>query len=154
MRRGDLSIRPATPADAPRVREITEAAYARYIPRIGRRPAPMDADIAAQIVAGALQVLETGTVLGAVVCYPDGDAMHLETLAVAPEATGQGLGRALIAHVETQAARLGLAKVTLYTNAKMTENLAIYPHLGYSEVGRRTEDGFDRVFYEKTLRAP
>lgn len=33
----------------------------------------------------------------------------------------------------------------LYTNEKMTENLSIYPKLGYVEVGRRTENGFNRV---------
>ena len=39
----------------------------------------------------------------------------------------------------------------LYTNARMTENLSLYPHLGYVEVERREEDGFDRVFFEKGL---
>ena len=33
----------------------------------------------------------------------------------------------------------------------MTENLAIYARLGYRETGRRTEDGYHRVFMEKLL---
>jgi hypothetical protein len=33
----------------------------------------------------------------------------------------------------------------------MTENLKIYPKLGYTVVGRRTEAGFNRVYFEKTL---
>jgi hypothetical protein len=33
----------------------------------------------------------------------------------------------------------------------MTENLSIYPRLGYVEVARRSEDGFNRVFFEKQL---
>jgi len=33
----------------------------------------------------------------------------------------------------------------------MTENLSIYPHLGYIEVDRREEDGFSRVYFEKRL---
>lgn len=144
-------IRRATPADAPRIRAITETAYAKYIPRIGRRPAPMDVDVDAQIAEGVLWVWDAGCILGSVVFYPEGDAMHLNALAVAPEATGQGLGRKLIAFVETEARRAGLSKVTLYTNAKMTENLAMYPYLGFTEVNRRTEDGFDRVFYEKAV---
>jgi hypothetical protein len=39
----------------------------------------------------------------------------------------------------------------LYTNEVMTENQAIYAHLGYRETARRTEDGYHRVFMEKEL---
>ena len=47
-----MDIRPATPADLPAVQQIVETSYADYIPLIGRRPAPMDADYAAAIEAG------------------------------------------------------------------------------------------------------
>ena len=33
----------------------------------------------------------------------------------------------------------------------MTENIAYYPALGYAEIGRWEEDGFNRVFYRKDL---
>jgi hypothetical protein len=33
----------------------------------------------------------------------------------------------------------------------MTENYAIYTHLGYQEVDRRTDDGYRRIYMEKTL---
>jgi ribosomal protein S18 acetylase RimI-like enzyme len=52
---------------------------------------------------------------------------------------------------ESQAARLGLPKITLYTNVAMTENQAIYTRLGYRETRRETEDGYRRVHMEKTL---
>lgn len=45
----------------------------------------------------------------------------------------------------------GIGKLQLYTNEVMTENVAIYTHLGYREIDRRTEDGYHRVFMEKTL---
>ncbi|HEX7058445.1 MAG TPA: hypothetical protein VF176_01160 [Solirubrobacterales bacterium] len=41
----------------------------------------------------------------------------------------------------------------LYTNAKMTENLELYLRLGYREVDRRCELGFERVFLAKRLGA-
>ena len=41
--------------------------------------------------------------------------------------------------------------MTPSTNEKMTENLTLYPRLGYCEVARRTEDGFNRVYFQKTL---
>jgi hypothetical protein len=33
----------------------------------------------------------------------------------------------------------------------MVENLSIYEHLGFSEVARRTEDGYRRIYMEKVL---
>ena len=57
-------IRLATPADLPAVQQIVETSYADYIPLIGRRPAPMDADYAAAIEAGQLYALGNPTVDG------------------------------------------------------------------------------------------
>ena len=65
----------------------------------------------------------------------------------------EGIGKALVQFCEATALSQGLGSVSLYTNAKMTANLAIYPRLGYVEVGRRSEAGFDRVYFEKNLLA-
>ena len=59
-----MDIRLATPADLPAVQQIVETSYADYIPLIGRRPAPMDADYAAAIEAGHLYALGNPTVDG------------------------------------------------------------------------------------------
>ena len=91
---------------------------------------------------------------GFVVGYPRGDHWHLENVAVDPAKQGTGLGRALVTHAEAVARAAGARAVELYTNAKMTENQGLYPRLGYRETGRAAEDGFDRVFYRKTLDAP
>lgn len=57
----------------------------------------------------------------------------------------------LIGFCETVARLRGLTAVRLYTNEKMIENLSIYPKLGYIETGRRVENGFNRVYFEKPL---
>ena len=44
-----------------------------------------------------------------------------------------------------------MAELRLYTNQLMTENLALYPALGYTETGRRAEDGFARVYFSKRI---
>jgi len=62
-----------------------------------------------------------------------------------------GIGRKLIHYCEKLAAQKGFSLIELYTNEKMTENLEIYPRLGYSEVGRWREDGFNRVFFRKEI---
>ena len=144
-------IRPATPADEPSIRDCAERAYIRYVEAMGRTPAPMVADFAAQIGDGIIHVStgENGALDGFIVFYPRGGAMHLENVAVVPEAAGRGVGKALIGFCEAEARRAGLPAVELYTNVRMVENLSIYPHLGYREIGRWREEGFDRVFFRK-----
>lgn len=148
-----VRIRPAVAADEPAVRACAEGAYARYVAAIGREPAPMVADFSAQIGAGLVHVAvdDAGRLSGFVVFFPKDGGMFLENVAVQPEMAGRGVGGALIRFCEAEARRAGLATVRLYTNAKMTENLSLYPRLGYVEAGRRTEDGFDRMFYEKLV---
>jgi len=134
------------------IERCARAAYRKYVARIGREPAPMVADFASQIAAGEVWVaVDAGGLGGYVVCYSRADHMHLENVAVSPERQGHGIGRALIAHVEEMAREQGLAAVELYTNAKMTGNLRLYPYLDYRETGRRSEDGFARVFFRKEL---
>ena len=145
-----VRIRPAGPDDLDAVRRIARAAYAPYVPRIGREPAPMVADFATSIAAGELWVAGA-PVAGFVVAYPRGDHWHLENVAVEPSAQGTGLGGALIAHVEAMARAARARAVELYTNAQMTGNRSLYPRLGYAETGRAVEGGFDRVFYRKEL---
>jgi hypothetical protein len=48
--------RPATAADLPAIREVAAAAYARYLSRMDRPPAPMLADYGAAVRAGQLWV--------------------------------------------------------------------------------------------------
>lgn len=146
-------IRPAAVSDEGAIRACAESAYSRYIEGIGRRPAPMDADFAGQIAAGHVYVAvdEQGAFQGFIVFFEEDGAMFLENVAVMPSAAGWGVGKTLIGFCEAEARRLRLQSVRLYTNEKMIENLSIYPKLGYLETDRRTEDGFNRIFFEKRL---
>jgi hypothetical protein len=60
----------------------------------------------------------------------------------------------LLDFAETEAARHGHNAITLYTNALMVENIAIYAARGYIVQTRRTEKGFDRVYMQKPLVRP
>lgn len=146
-------LRPATSADAAAVTALVTAAYTPYVARIGRAPAPMGVDYAALIAGGDdVTVLEAdGVLVGVVVATVEADHVHVEMVAVAPSERGRGYGRALLDHAERLAVANGRVQVRLYTNAAMTENLAMYPRLGYVEVDRRRQDGFDRVFFVKHL---
>ena len=146
-------IRLAEIGDLDAVRTCARLSYEKYVARIGREPAPMIADFAALIGRQAVHVdvHGDGALQGFIVFYPRGRHMHLENVAVMPEYQGAGIGRRLITFCEAQARTAGLDAIELYTNAKMTENLDYYPRIGFEEIGRGQQDGFDRVFYRKAL---
>ena len=147
-----MVIRQASIADLAEIQQCAIEAYTKYVQRIGKPPAPMVADFENQIDRKQVWVaLSDSGFAGYIVFYPVADSMHLENVAVRNRFAGQGIGRQLIDHAESEARRQSLIAVELYTNLKMTENLAYYPALGYSETGRRDEDGFSRVYYKKIL---
>jgi ribosomal protein S18 acetylase RimI-like enzyme len=146
------AIRRASADDATAAAEITSAAYGVYIERIGREPAPMGADFDALIAAGEVWVaVDHDRVVGVLVVRLGDTALLLESVAVDPANQGRGIGRSLIDHAQRVARDAGLGAVELYTNAHMTENLRLYPSLGFDLVDRRREDGFDRVYFSKSL---
>lgn len=141
-----VDIRPAVPEDAPAVLSCARAAYARYVDAIGREPAPMQADFERLIPERCVWVAEVdGRLAGFIVFFEKDSAMFLESVAVHPDHAGQGIGGALIRFCERAAVEAGFSAVVLYTNKKMTDNLSLYPRLGYRETTRRFEDGFNRV---------
>ncbi len=146
-------IRQGITSDEMAIRECAEQAYAHYVLLIGRKPAPMVADFAGQIAAGNVYVAtdDQGEFCGFIVFYAQDAQMLLENVAVLPAASGRGIGRELIGFCEDTALQCGLKAVCLYTNEKMSDNLSIYPKLGYAEVGRHMEDGFNRVYFKKSL---
>lgn len=147
----EVLVRQADPAEAPALGELVERAYAVYVERIGRRPAPMDDDYEAKAGRGEVFVADDGAIAGLVVLVEHPDHLLVENVAVDPARQGTGVGRALLAYAEIHAAAHGLRELRLYTNEAMTENLTLYPHLGYREVDRRVEDGFCRVYYSRLL---
>jgi GNAT superfamily N-acetyltransferase len=140
-------IRAASADDAAPMRAIARAAYAKYVPRIGREPAPMVADYEAAVAANRAVVIEAAGILhGYMIAWPEPDAVFIDNIGVDPAYQGGGLGRRLINHAVSQADRLGLPALSLYTNALMSENLAMYAHVGFVETHRSVEKGFHRVY--------
>jgi ribosomal protein S18 acetylase RimI-like enzyme len=146
-------MRRARPDEADAVGALVEAAFARHVEAVGRRPAPMDDDHAAHIAAGEQWVGEApdGSLSSAIVLTEEGDHLHVDNVAVAPALQGRGLGRALLAFADDEARRRGLAEVRLYTNAAMTDNLVFYPRLGFVETARYAQHGFSRVLFVKRV---
>lgn len=146
-------IRPANKHDAKRLHEIAHEAYLIYVSRIGKAPAPMLADFAALIDSGTVWAIDEKPIPGYIVMEAIGDTLHVENVAVDPMHHGQGYGRQLLDFAEATARAQGLPRIELFTNVHMTENRSLYPALGYREFARRTEDGFERVYFSKPIPA-
>ncbi len=117
-----------------------------------QEPAPMVADFAHQIGLGQIYVaFYDSSFAGYIVFYPEQGHLHLENVAVLPAQAGQGIGKKLIEYAEEAARNQGLNAVELYTNEAMTENLSMYPKLGYVETERKQQAGFSRVFFRKSI---
>jgi ribosomal protein S18 acetylase RimI-like enzyme len=146
-------IRRAYSGDADAVRALVGEAYGHYVERIGRVPGPMRDDYDRRIAANQVWVLEEGgAIVGLVVLEDEPEAVLLENVAVTPAMQGKGCGRALIAFAEREAVRRGASEIRLYTNVRMVENIALYRRLGFVEVGRVREQGFERVHMAKLAK--
>ena len=146
----DDAPRLASEADLPALSEIVRAAYDPYLERMDRAPAPLTEDLRPRIRDGLVWIV--GRPVEGLICLrPVDETLLIQNVAVHPNFQRTGLGRRLMEFAEDVARQKGLDRVSLYTNEVMTENLALYEHLGYSEVARRTEAGYRRVFMEKAL---
>ena len=92
-----------------------------------------------------------GTIVGVLVLSKTAEGLLIDNVAVRPASKGNGVGRALLQHAESEARRLGCRTLYLYTNELMLENIALYARYGYQEYERREEQGFRRVFMRKTV---
>ena len=145
-----IEVRRATGQDLPAINAVIAAAYAKYLVRMDKAPAPLSRDYGPSVREGTTWVAGS-PIVAVLTLYQREDHVYVENVAVDPSAQGLGLGRALLDFAEREAVRLGVRRLALVTHEAMTENQSIYAHLGYVEVERRAEDGFRRIYLEKRL---
>lgn len=153
---GEIPIlRSAVPAEAGAIRALSRAAYARWVPLIGREPWPMTADYAEALRKGhRIDLLHKGEMLAGLVEMILGpDHLMIENVAVLPAHQGQGLGRFLVAHAEAVGRAEGYGQVRLYTNQRFAENIRLYHRLGYEVEREESWTGGVIVHMRKTLGA-
>lgn len=156
--RAKVHISQATHTDIPTIARIVESAYSKFIPRIGKPPAPMMTDYNSPEFSDALYVLKHDSqVVGAISLLPAAEergqeaSMAIDCIVVDQAMQGRGYGRMLMAFAESAARRKGYDAITLYTNEKMVENVTMYKKMGFEEIARKSEHGFDRVFFRKAI---
>jgi len=134
------------------IRDLVRAAYAKWIPALGREPLPMKADYARAVREHQIDILYTGgRMLGLVETMLRSDHLWIENIAVGPDSQGKGLGRQLLAHAERKAAEAGRAEIRLQTNAAFAANVALYERVGYLVDRREPFMGGTTVHMSKKL---
>lgn len=127
-----IVLRRAGPEDADAVRTLTRAAYAKWVPVIGREPMPMQADYTRAVRAHRIDLLYDGGALEALIeTIPHMDHLFIENVAVAPEAQGRGHGKFLLGHAEGLARAAGTLEMRLLTNKSFASNVQLYLRYGY-----------------------
>ena len=86
--------------------------------------------------------------------FHDGEPAELKRMWIAESARGLGLGRRLLATLESHAADHGSRVLRLETNAALTEAVGLYRSAGYREVGAFNTEPYADHWFEKRLGDP
>ena len=147
-------LRRANLADASAIRELTRAAYAKWVPMIGREPTPMTVDYNARVQDHLIDLLYAESQLAALIeMVSETDHLLIENVAVLPAFQGRGHGRRLMAHAEMIATSLGLSEMRLYTNTLFAQNVQLYRRLGYQVDREEPFKGSFTIYMTKPLRS-
>lgn len=147
-----IVIRRATSADAPTIKALTDAAYAKYVPMMGRLPQPMTHGYEHMVSEHDIWLLCLGDhPIAALVLMNKPDHLLIYNIAIHPDYQNAGWGRRLLAWAEAEAIRQGYTLLRLYTNALMPGNVDYYRRYGYLETSRENYLGSTLVHMEKRL---
>ena len=143
----------ATRDDVGVIRDIVRAAYAKWVPLIGREPMPMKTDYAVAIAEHDFDLLcDSDTVVGLIETEHKPDHLWIENVAVHPDRQGQGLGKRLLKWAEKRAEIAGTGELRLLTNEAFESNIELYKKAGYKT--DRTEPfhlGGTTVYMSKSI---
>jgi GNAT superfamily N-acetyltransferase len=155
-----IEIREAIRQDAQIVHSLVQAAFSEYrgvvVPPTEAENETLEA-VVRDIEAGVVLVAWRGEeAIGTARYELRPDCLYARRVAVPPEYRGQGVGDALMLHLEDLARSLGYERVSLSTRRSLPRNLAFYLRLGYritkEEPHHRGPDW--TVWFEKDLSRP
>ena len=143
------TIRKAVISDADALAECMQAAYMIYTSRLGGKTlSPMTVDYEEEITSFPVWVAESDKeIVGGLILMLEDDYITIANVAVRSDFQGNGLGRGLMDFAESEAKRRGYLEIRLATHVLLTENVSLYLHLGWSEIGRDET----RVYMKKNI---
>ncbi|RUU55353.1 GNAT family N-acetyltransferase, partial [Mesorhizobium sp. M2C.T.Ca.TU.002.02.1.1] len=128
-----IRFRAAEAADAVAIRDIVRAAYAKWVPVIGREPLPMRADYEKAVAEHPFDLaVAQDRIVGMLETMLADDHLWIENVCVAPDAQGRGIGRLLLERAEHKAREAGRDELRLLTNGAFEANVSLYRRQGYT----------------------
>jgi len=142
-------IRRANLEDAGGLKSCMESAYATYQKQMGgERLPPMDVDYLSEIENYPTWVVESeGNILGGLIMVFENEKASIANIAIHPKFQGQGIGGKLMKFAESKSKDNGISNLYLATHVLLDENISLYRHLGWKEIGRDES----RVFMKKQI---
>lgn len=149
----EITVREARASDYAGAGEVAVAAYRTIDPNLGGYEARLR-DVAGRASdATVLVAIERDRVVGTATYVPgpasrlaetdDPDDAGLRMLAVSPDATGRGIGTALVQHALALARRAGRRRLVLLTRPQMHAAHAVYRRLGFERAPELDESSDD-----------
>jgi predicted N-acetyltransferase YhbS len=143
----DFVVRDARESDREAIRDLTLRAYAEYADVMAPESwaglsAAVEAALASNDPMQRIVADDEGALIGSVLLYPPsvraygdlaGEAAvpELRLLAVAREARGRGVGRALVDECVRRARREGASALGLHTSRSMAAAVQLYARMGF-----------------------
>ena len=116
------------------IRALNEELRALY-PEPGANHFRLDPEQVSAERGAFLLVYRDGVAVGCgAVRKLDDDTAELKRMYVAPAARGTGLGRRLVAALESEARALRVQRLVLETGTRQTAALALYGHMGFERI--------------------
>jgi len=137
----EFHISRGTTQDVDLIRDFTRAAYAKWIPLIGREPLPMSADYETALREHRFDLLYKEVALAAVIeTISRSDHLHIQNLCVS-----------LLNYAQEMAVQENLPALRLDTNKYFTGNIDLYLRHGFSIAWEKPVDGGVHVHMVKQI---
>lgn len=156
---GEVLIRPMLSSDLDSVISIEELSFLhpwtrdQFMVELGREPI---SQCHVAVWEGSENVLEKGTIAGFIMAWLVVDELHINNLAVAPEARRNGIAAALLENSFREAIDLGAGWCQLEVRASNTPARGLYRRYGFKPLGKRKRyylNGEDAVVMAKDLES-
>jgi GNAT superfamily N-acetyltransferase len=141
-RQRSVEIRRATADEATAIASVLHRAFAEYesfyTAEAFALTTPTPAELEQRWNEGPIwSALKYGRLVGTVAAVAKGDALYIRSMALVPSARGKGIGKMLLAEVESFARAGGSQRMLLSTTPFLDDAIRLYQRFGF----KRTREG-------------
>jgi putative acetyltransferase len=135
-----IRIRKAKHGDAAAIESLLHESFLEYerayTPEAFHITTPKKREIESRIKHWTVWVaLHANVIVGTVSAHPEGEALHIRSMAVRPSMRGRGIGKLLLQRVEKFAAANGYKRLILNTTPFLASAIRLYERSGFQATG-------------------